>query len=111
MAGRGWLVALALAIGGCGASKKAVVATEETVTIGSNTQRSFGAVSVGAGNIWEEDARRGLSAGLWFSSGDRPAQGRHLRVRRGQVVREAGIALRIVDVTADGVTVAVVKPD
>lgn len=80
-------------------------AEAETVTVETGTQITLGDVRIGVGNIWEEEytpeggtPRRGLTAGLWISVRNDPAQDRHVRVHPGQSVLVPGYQLVILAV-------------
>jgi hypothetical protein len=88
---------LALLVVACGGAP-----AEDTLTVRSNTQARVGAVQIGAGNIWEDGGA--LTAGLWID-------GRHQRVHRGETVRAAGLTLRVVEVKADAVVLALARAE
>jgi len=98
------------------ATQPGTAGADDLLAIESNTQAHVGQLGIGAGNFWEEEytppgetPRRGLTAGLWFTYRDDPAQNRHLRVYPGQEIVVPGYRLRILAVEPGTVRVAVLR--
>jgi hypothetical protein len=88
--------------------------TDDVLSIESNTQAHVGQLAIGAGNFSEDEytppgeaPRRGLTAGLWLSYREEPAQNRHLRVYAGQEIVVPGYRLHIIAVEPTIVRLAI----
>jgi hypothetical protein len=89
-------------------------AADDVLSIESNTQAHVGQLAIGAGNFWEDEytppgeaPRRGLTAGIWLTYRDDPAQNRHLRVHPGQEIVVPGYHLRVISIESRIVRVAI----
>ena len=96
------------------ATQPGTAGADDLLAIESNTQAHVGQLAIGAGNFWEDEytppgeaARRGLTAGLWLTYRDDPAQNRQLRVYPGQEIVVPGYRLRVISVEPRVVRLAI----
>jgi hypothetical protein len=120
---RSWMGIALLLAAGCSstavspsASTPSLDPGEGAITIESGTQASIGELRIGSANIREEEyttadgqAKRGLTAGLWFSTSEAPADPPMVRVHPGQVLEVRRVRIRVLDIGPANVQLAVLQ--